>query len=64
MAYQITTQKDLRDSFWESHPTLTRKGRQTQNDYPANTRMAWCDYVEFLSRDGLISEALAQRATL
>lgn len=60
----ITTQKALRESFWADHPKLTRQGNKKQNEYPADTRMAWCDYVENMRRSGEISEALAQRATL
>lgn len=60
----ITNQKDLRDAFWEAHPELTRKGNQKQNLYPTDTRVAWCAYVEYMNRDGQISDALAQRATL
>lgn len=36
----------------------------TQNDYPADIRMAWCDFVDSMQRDGNISMALAERATL
>ncbi len=65
----MTTQKQVRADFWENgidaetkrrfwHPTFT------QNQYPADVRMAFCDYVEHLARDGQISEALAQRVTL
>lgn len=61
---QIIATKDLRDAFWSAHPNLTRKGNQKQNDYPADTRMAWCDYVEHMRRDGQINEALARGATL
>lgn len=64
MGFTITSQKDLRDAFWDAHPELTRKGQQKQNAYPADTRMAWCDYVESMRRDGQISNELAQRATL
>lgn len=60
----ITTQKELRAAFWESHPDLTRQGRKTQNDYPTDTRIAWCDYIDRMCRDGQISEKLGQRATL
>ena len=42
---------------------LQYKGRR-QNKCPAGLRMAWCDYVEMLSRSGEISQALAQRVTL
>ncbi len=36
----------------------------TQNDYPNDVRMAFVDYVDSLARNGEISEALAQKATL
>jgi hypothetical protein len=61
---KITSQKDLRRAFWEANPDLQRKAGWTQNDYPTDIRVAWCDYVFALAHDGLISEALAQRATL
>ena len=60
----ITTQIALRKSFWEDHPQYKRIPGKTQNDYPADTRMAWCDYVEYMARIGEISDALAGRATL
>lgn len=73
----ITTQKELRAAFWEAHPqfnraipcSLTRNGRvfripKSQNEYPTDVRVAWCDFVEYMNRGGQISEALAQRATL
>ncbi len=67
--YNITTQPELRAAFWEAHPSLVCKrgprGRiLPQNLQPCDTRMAWCDYVESMSRDGSIPQALAQRATL
>lgn len=62
-AHQITNQRDLRRSFWESHPEASRK-RTRDGDYVADTRMAFVDYVDSRERDGTISEALAQRATL
>lgn len=60
----IKTLTELRAAFWEAHPKLQRKGRTKQNDYPADVRMAWCDYVEHMVRSNEISENLAQRATL
>jgi len=60
----ITNQKDLRNAFWEAHPQYQRKGNQGQNRYPADIRMAWCDFVEHMRRNGEISEDLANRATL
>ena len=73
----ITTQKQLRAAFWQAHPQFkrgvkrigTKDGRaiyaaKTQNDYPADVRMAWCDFVEYVRRSGEIIDALAERATL
>lgn len=60
----ITTQKELRKAFWEKHPDLKRQGNKTQNEYPTDTRVAWCDYVESMRRDGQINNQLAERATL
>ena len=60
----ISTQADLRGNFWAQHPQFARRGRTRQNDYPAEIRMAWCDYVEHMRRNGDISENLAQKATL
>ena len=66
--YSITNQKDLRKYFWESHPNLSRK---KITNYPGNgtmyctdTRCAFVDFVDTLSKDGTISQELAERATL
>lgn len=64
--YAITTQKELRASFWRNSPQFKgeRVAGKTQNDYRADIRMAWCDYVDSQHRNGAISDALADRATL
>jgi hypothetical protein len=63
----ITTQGALRAAFWETYSDSIarhyRRGKR-QNDYPADVRMAWVDYVDACQRNGAISEKLAQRATL
>jgi len=64
MSYSITTQKALRASFWQSQPIGLKQGNKRQNDYPADVRMAWCDFVEWMNRSGHISDSLANRATL
>lgn len=64
----ISTQKELRAAFWRDNPDASRRmipafsgsGRMFCTD----TRVAWCDYVDHAQRSGLISEALADRATL
>lgn len=56
-----TTQKQIRMAFYEQYPTVKRK---PQNDQPADIRAAFVDFVDYLRRDGLISDALANRVTL
>lgn len=64
----ITTQRDLRRLFWREHPNLDRRKitnySGTGEMYRTDTRCAWVDFVDSLHRDGQISDALAQRATL
>ena len=64
--YLYTSQAALRRSFWLAHPALRHQYRSAkrQNDYPTDTRMAWCDYVDAMAREGCISADLAARATL
>lgn len=67
MKTTITTQKQIRAAFWamwtESHGNSAKQSLR-QNRQPADIRMAFCDFVESLSRSGQISEALVNRATL
>lgn len=68
----ITTQKELRKVFHSQNNIARRFVRlqdgkyraATQNEYPADIRMAWVDFVDAMTRCGEISEALADRATL
>ena len=64
--YLYTSQAVLRRQFWLDHPRLRPQYRSAkrQNEYAVDTRMAWCDYVEAMARDGNISDALACRANL
>ncbi len=66
---RITTQKQLREEFWDMFSELEcrtgRRGKPSpQNDQPADTRAAFVNWVDQLQRSGDISEALAGRATL
>lgn len=67
---RITTQRELRREFWETFPTLkaTRKftyvGIRGVWYWPTDTRVAFVNWLDGLARDGEVSEALAQRATL
>ena len=65
--------KQVRAAFWEAHPTANRKRYpardwtrkdKSERDYCTDTRCAFVDFIDYLSRSGLISEALAYRATL
>lgn len=75
MTYPITNQRDLRRAFWRhmsEYPTCYRGvSRKRITNYAGtgkmhntDTRCAWCDYVDAMSRDNKISQELAQRATL
>ena len=58
----MTSQAQIRDSFWRAHPDADRK--RYRGDYCTDTRCAFVDFIDFLHRDGQISAALANRATL
>lgn len=60
----MTTQKQIRASFWHAFPQFTRIPGQKQNSYSATIRSAWTDWVDYLQKSEQISEALANRATL
>lgn len=58
--------KQLRAAFWNDCPRFRPlfRTRKKQNDYPADVRAAWVDYVDTMARNGFISESTARRATL
>lgn len=68
--YQMTTQSQVRESFWNYHPHLDEQAREAglrskrQNEHCATVRCTFVDHVEFLARKGVIGESLAQRVTL
>ena len=71
MPYPITTQKALRAAFWDAHANIKGITRRKIRNYSGNgtmhntdTRCAWADFIDAMARDGQISDALAQRATL
>jgi len=64
MEFDIKTQSDLRAAFWQGMPQCWSKYRnKRQNDWPADLRVEFVDFVDFLARQGNISEELAQRVT-
>ena len=60
----MTTQAQIRDTFWRLHPEYNRKWNKKQNDYSSNIRYSFIDFLDFLYRDNQISAKLANRATL
>ncbi len=62
----MRTQKDIRQSFWETHPEFKEHYRvsKRQNEYITDIRVCFCDYVDSLQKGGLISEKLVRRVTL
>lgn len=64
---RMTTQSAVRESFWHncgSRLAASRIKGKTQNDYPADVRMAFVDYVDMLALDGDITDSLANKVTL
>jgi hypothetical protein len=69
----MTNQKQIRAAFWEAFPDLPRRryryspnrsDKTAQLVYSIDTRCAFVDFVDQLQREGVISEALADRVTL
>jgi len=60
------TVKQVRAAFWDAHPQFKSEYRvnKKQNDYICDIRMAFIDYVQNLSRDGMITEKMEYRVTL
>ena len=68
MYRNYTTQAQLRKAFREHHPQLSfRKITNYSGNgkmFVTDTRCAWVDWIDYLSKSGDISQELAQRATL
>jgi hypothetical protein len=69
----MTNQKQIRAAFWGAHPTANRKKYparywtredKSRRDYCTDTRCAFVDFIDHLSRSGIINDQLASRATL
>lgn len=62
----MKTVNAIRVSFWEAHPQYLIEYRKTKrhNEYSCDVRCAFGEHVDNLHRDGQISDALANRATL
>ncbi len=62
----MKTITEIRKAFWEYHPKYKHNYRKTwrQNRYPTDIRVLFIDYVDFLAKNGDITEKLARRVTL
>ncbi len=62
----MKTINEVRAAFWEDHGQFRHLYRKTwrQNQYNADIRSAFVDYVDSLQSSGQITEALAARVTL
>ena len=67
MTYPITTEKEIRRLFWErfkGYPGISKHKLLSTGDYNTDTRRAFVNYVDNLSRNGDISQNLVERVTL
>jgi hypothetical protein len=66
----MKTVTEVRESFWqylsEVSPELAkeRRSKKRQNQYCTDIRCSFVDYVDYLLKDGQISDKLANRVTL
>lgn len=66
--YVITSQKELRRSFWEYCKELggefEKEANKKKRSFNLDMNMAFTDYMDALCKDGVISQRLYDRATL
>lgn len=64
--FKVKTAKQVRDLFWMQHPEFQSEfsPKKRQKDYRADIRIAFVDFIERLSRDGIISVSLSEKITL
>lgn len=63
---KLNTEEDVRDSFWQTYPEFYPEYRLhfSQNDYRTDIRVTFCDFVDSLMKDGVITDELADNVTL
>lgn len=69
--YRITTQRQVRKAFWTEYQHIEGISKRKIPNYAGNgtmhntdTRCAFSDFVDMLSRESIISHELAHRVTL
>jgi hypothetical protein len=62
----MKTITEVRTAFWDENSKYAPefKARKRQNEYSCDIRCAFVEYVDYLRKDGRISESLAFRVTL
>ena len=66
MKKKLMTMKQVRDLFFETFGEFKRERRakKSHNDYSIDCRVAFCDFVDSLAKDGEISAKTAFNITL
>lgn len=64
--YELSDETDVQNAFWNEHPEYQRErdDDKTQNDYRADIRIAFCDWVDSAQKEGRLSDDLAGEVTL
>ena len=66
--HTYNSQAQIRKAFREAFPNLPMKKITNYSGngkmYPTDTRCAFTDYIDFLSKNGDISQELAEKVTL
>lgn len=62
----MKTISEVRKSFWNEFPQFLNEYKKTkrQNEYSCDCRCTFVNYVDYLQKDGVISEKLANKVTL
>lgn len=62
----MKTITEIRAAFWQAHPQFKSdyRAKKRQNDYSVDIRCTFCDWLDTIHKDGLISDRLANTASL
>lgn len=64
--YALTNQRDIRRAFWTEHPQASRRKVQmgAERVYVTDTRCAFVEWLDAMTRAGTIPASIADRVTL
>jgi hypothetical protein len=60
----MKTEKEVKQAFWKQRGFQGYDKYKTHNQYNATIRSEFCFFVDYLQKDGIISQELAQNVTL